>query len=48
MSDEELKEWVRTRLRSSKTPETVEFWPELPRTETGKLIRRNVVAQLEH
>jgi acyl-CoA synthetase (AMP-forming)/AMP-acid ligase II len=46
--DEELKAWVRDRLRSSKTPETVEFWPELPRTETGKLIRRNVVAQLEH
>ncbi len=45
--DEELKGWVRDRLRSSKTPETVEFWRELPRTETGKLIRRNVVAQLE-
>ena len=43
---EELRELVRTRLRSSKTPEAIEFWPELPRTDTGKLLRRNVVARL--
>ena len=43
---EELRELVRTRLRSSKTPEVIEFWPELPRTDTGKLLRRNVVARL--
>ncbi|MBF6554979.1 MAG: AMP-binding protein [Acidimicrobiales bacterium] len=46
MSGDELREVVRTRLRSSKTPETIEFWPELPRTETGKLLRRQVVARL--
>jgi len=46
MSAEELKGVVRDRLRSSKTPETIEFWPELPRTDTGKLLRRQVVAQL--
>jgi acyl-CoA synthetase (AMP-forming)/AMP-acid ligase II len=45
-SAEELRELVRTRLRSSKTPETIEFWPELPRTDTGKLLRRTVVARL--
>ncbi len=43
---EELQGLVRARLRSSKTPETVEFWPELPRTDTGKLLRRSVIAQL--
>jgi acyl-CoA synthetase (AMP-forming)/AMP-acid ligase II len=43
---EELQETVRQRLRSSKTPETIEFWDELPRTDTGKLLRRQVVAQL--
>jgi acyl-coenzyme A synthetase/AMP-(fatty) acid ligase len=43
---EELRELVRTVLRSSKTPEAVEFWPELPRTDTGKLLRRTVVARL--
>jgi acyl-CoA synthetase (AMP-forming)/AMP-acid ligase II len=43
---DDLRDLVRTRLRSSKTPETVEFWSELPRTETGKLLRRRVVEQL--
>jgi acyl-coenzyme A synthetase/AMP-(fatty) acid ligase len=41
-----LQEAVRDRLRSSKTPEVIEFWDELPRTDTGKLLRRQVVAQL--
>ncbi len=45
-SADELKEIVRNRLRSSKTPEAIEFWAELPRTDTGKLLRRQVVAQL--
>ena len=43
---EELRDLVRTRLRSSKTPEVIEFWSELPRTDTGKLLRRTVVARL--
>ncbi len=42
----ELQDLVRARLRSSKTPETVEFWTELPRTDTGKLLRRSVIARL--
>jgi acyl-CoA synthetase (AMP-forming)/AMP-acid ligase II len=41
-----LQELVRQHLRSSKTPDAVEFWPELPRTDTGKLLRRKVVEQL--
>jgi acyl-CoA synthetase (AMP-forming)/AMP-acid ligase II len=46
---EELREFVRGTLRSSKTPDEIVFWTEMPRTETGKLIRRNVVAQfVEH
>ncbi len=43
---EELKGAVRGQLRSSKTPESIEFWPELPRTDTGKLLRRQIVARL--
>jgi len=43
---EELREWVRTRLRSSKTPDVVTFRTELPRTDTGKLLRRNLLAEL--
>ena len=44
-TSEELREYVRGTLRSSKTPDEIAFWHELPRTETGKLVRRNVVAQ---
>ena len=40
---EELREFVRGTLRSSKTPAEIVFWDELPRTETGKLVRRRVV-----
>jgi acyl-CoA synthetase (AMP-forming)/AMP-acid ligase II len=43
----ELRDLVRSRLRSSKTPEHIEFWDELPRTDTGKLLRRTVIARLE-
>jgi acyl-CoA synthetase (AMP-forming)/AMP-acid ligase II len=43
---DELIRLVKSRLRSSKTPEIIEFWPELPRTDTGKLLRREVVARL--
>lgn len=39
-----LRELVRGRLRGSKTPDRVHVVPELPRTETGKLIRRQVGA----
>ncbi|WP_327116782.1 AMP-binding protein [Nocardia sp. NBC_01730] len=43
----EIKQWVKDRLRSSKTPDTIVFRAELPKTETGKLLRRNLVAELE-
>ncbi|MFI6776324.1 class I adenylate-forming enzyme family protein [Nocardia sp. NPDC050412] len=45
---EEIKQWVRTRLRSSKTPDTIVFRRELPKTETGKLLRRNLVTEMEN
>jgi len=38
----ELQQWVKDRLRSSRTPERIEFWSELPYNETGKLLRRKV------
>jgi acyl-CoA synthetase (AMP-forming)/AMP-acid ligase II len=44
---EDVREWVRARLRSSKTPDAVVFRAELPRTETGKLLRRTLLAELE-
>jgi acyl-CoA synthetase (AMP-forming)/AMP-acid ligase II len=38
----ELKELVRSRLRSSRVPEKVAFVAELPYNEMGKLLRRKV------
>ena len=38
--------FCREHLRGSKTPERVEFRAELPRTPTGKLLRREVIADL--
>jgi acyl-CoA synthetase (AMP-forming)/AMP-acid ligase II len=43
---EELRAWVRARLRSSRVPERIEFREALPYNETGKLLRRQVRAEL--
>jgi acyl-CoA synthetase (AMP-forming)/AMP-acid ligase II len=43
---EELRAWVRARLRSSRVPERIEFREALPYNETGKLLRRKVRAEL--
>ncbi len=39
---EALRRLVRSKLRGSKTPDRIHVLEELPRTETGKLIRRQV------
>ena len=41
-----LKDWVRDHMRSSRVPEVIEFWSELPYNETGKLLRRVVKDRL--
>ena len=41
-----LREFVRGRLRSSKTPDDIVFLPELPTTPTGKVLRRKLVADI--
>jgi acyl-CoA synthetase (AMP-forming)/AMP-acid ligase II len=43
----EIRQWVKDRLRSSKTPEKIVFRGELPKTETGKLLRRVLQSELE-
>jgi acyl-CoA synthetase (AMP-forming)/AMP-acid ligase II len=40
VSEAELQDWVRERLRSTKMPTLIEFWSELPYSPTGKLLRR--------
>jgi acyl-coenzyme A synthetase/AMP-(fatty) acid ligase len=47
VSPEELQDWVRGRLRSSRTPDRIEFRSELPYTETGKLLRRVLRSELQ-
>jgi acyl-CoA synthetase (AMP-forming)/AMP-acid ligase II len=43
---DELRAWVRSRLRSAKTPAVIVFRDSLPHTPTGKLLRREVLADL--
>ncbi|GAA4990843.1 fatty acid--CoA ligase family protein [Yinghuangia aomiensis] len=43
---EGLRAWSRERLRSSRTPDEFVFRPTLPYTPTGKLLRRQLVAEL--
>ena len=43
---EELQAWIRDRLRSSRTPTVIQFRPELPYNETGKLLRRVLRTEL--
>ena len=42
----ELSERVRSELRSSKTPDTIVIRDSLPHTDTGKMLRRVVLADL--
>ncbi len=41
-AEDEIRELVRTRLRSSRVPEKIHFVKELPYNEMGKLLRREV------
>jgi acyl-CoA synthetase (AMP-forming)/AMP-acid ligase II len=43
---DELRDFVRARLRSSRAPERIEFRVALPYTDTGKLLRRQLKAEL--
>jgi acyl-CoA synthetase (AMP-forming)/AMP-acid ligase II len=42
-----LRDFVRAELRSSQTPDRIHVWETLPRTEVGKLSRRDIAAQLK-
>ncbi|MGZ4703930.1 MAG: class I adenylate-forming enzyme family protein [Acidimicrobiales bacterium] len=47
VDEDELREFVRERLRSTKTPERIDIRTELPFNETGKLLRRVLRTELE-
>jgi acyl-CoA synthetase (AMP-forming)/AMP-acid ligase II len=46
-SDADVLRFISTRLRRSKTPERVHIWPEIPRSETGKISRRQIIDLLQ-
>lgn len=46
-TDEELVEYVRSQLRSQKSPDFVFFRDELPYNPTGKLLRKELRSELE-
>lgn len=45
---EELQAFVKKHLRSSRVPQVIAVWEELPYNETGKLLRRVVKAELQN
>ena len=45
-TEAELQQWVRERLRSTRTPQFIQFRAELPHNETGKLLRRVLRTEL--
>ena len=47
-SGEELRDWVTQHLRSSRSPEVIEFRDELPYNDMGKLLRRVLRHELAH
>ncbi len=44
LSGDEVKEFVKRNLARFKVPREVEFLPELPRTPTGKVLKRDADA----
>lgn len=42
-----LREYVREHLRGSRTPDRVIFRSELPTTPTGKVLRRDIISELQ-
>ena len=44
---DELRDYVRESLRGSRTPDRVVFRHELPTTATGKVLRREIIEELE-
>lgn len=45
LTEDDVREQVRQRLRGSRTPDEVIWADELPQTATGKVLRRRLVAQ---
>jgi len=42
VSEDELKEWLKARIAHNKVPRYIRFVPSLPRTPSGKIIKRKL------
>jgi fatty-acyl-CoA synthase len=42
----EIQAFVKARIGSVKAPKQVEIWPELPRSKVGKVMKKDVRAEL--
>ncbi|MFF0816896.1 class I adenylate-forming enzyme family protein [Rhodococcus sp. NPDC003318] len=47
LESQQVRAWCRERLRGSRTPDEIVFVEDLPRTATGKLVRRDLVSRIE-
>lgn len=45
-TEDELQNWVKGEMRSSRVPQVINFKDELPYTATGKLLRREIRSEL--
>jgi acyl-CoA synthetase (AMP-forming)/AMP-acid ligase II len=46
LTADDIKAFVKGRIGSVKTPKQVEAWPDLPRSKVGKVLKREIRAQL--
>ena len=46
-TEEELIAFAKTELGSMKAPKSVEFWPDLPRSAVGKVLKREIRTNFE-
>ena len=42
LSDEDVITYCKTKLGGVKTPKSVEFWPDLPKTANGKMDKKSI------
>ena len=46
VTEEEIRAFVKERIGSVKAPKQVEFWPDLPRSTVGKVLKTDIRARL--
>jgi acyl-CoA synthetase (AMP-forming)/AMP-acid ligase II len=48
ITGDDVKAWVRSHVRGSRTPDDVVWRDDIPQTATGKILRRQIVAELQN